>query len=646
MRFAILFIITLVFNSAAAKYGDTIKVRTHDKVLIQTDPSKGFTEYGKWGNFPTNGKTFYKVYAELTFQCPPGMTCGEWDYLNHIYIGKRKGTYNDSLYWEIMRFVTPYGLQFNSQWKHTWKYDISDFASLLKDSIEIIYRHSGYEARNGRGWLVTLDFTFIEGPEIRHIEKVSRLFQGSVSYGNDSIFDARMTTANYTTGEKTSEIRYKIIQTGHGMDQPDNCAEFCPKLRYIVHDDKGIDTSYVWRTDCGENPVFPQGGTWIYDRTNWCPGAEVREYNLDVKVDPKSNHSMDLDMQKYTRTGSSSNWVITNYLVEYSGYNFKTDASIEEIIRPTDELQYLRVNPACGEPRIIVRNNGSNSLQSLLIEYGWENRSMQRFQWNGNLSFGQNDTIDLPYLTGTAAAGSKFIARLVWINNQTDEYDGNNTLTSIPTKRVDELPSKFVIMLRTNNAPSENYYTLKKADGTMIRERSKLTSKNTTFFDTVNLEPGCYSLTLMDDGTPPSNYPLNEDGLGWWANSSDGSGVFQLRSATSLSILKVFNVDFGTGIWYQFRVGNIPETPPAEARIAVYPNPVHNTLLIDLGVNRKNEELSLELYDLLGRKVFSESRKGDLNALQYLDVINYTRGTYVLKIKTNDKTITEKIILN
>lgn len=180
----------------------------------------------------------------------------------------------------------------------------------------------------------------------------------------------------------------------------------------------------------------------------------------------------------------------------------------------------------------------------------------------------------------------------------------------------------------------------------MIRERKNITSKNTSFFDTVNLEPGCYSLTLMDDGTPPSNYPLNEDGLGWWANSSDGSGVFQLRSATSLSILKVFNVDFGTGIWYQFRVGNIAETPSAEARIAIYPNPVHNTLLVDLGVNRKNEELGMELYDLLGRKIFSESRKGDLNALQYLDVKNYTRGTYVLKIKNNDKTITEKIILN
>jgi hypothetical protein len=642
--FGILFL--FIATSLSAAYTDTIKVRTHDKVLIQTDPSKGFTRYPKWAEFPTTGKTFHKVYAELTFQCPPGMNCGEWDYINNIYIGKRHGKYNDSLNWEIMRFITPYGLQFTPLWKHTWKFDITDFATLFADSMEIIYRHSGYEAKNGRGWLVTLDFTFIEGPEIMPVQKITQLFQSSVPYGNDSIFNARMSTANFKTGSNTSQIRYKIIQSGHGMDQPDNCAEFCPKLRYIRHDNRIIDTSLVWRTDCGENPVFPQGGTWIYDRTNWCPGAEVREYNVDLPVTPDSEHSMDLEMQSYTRTGSSSDWVITNYLIEYSGHKFRTDAAIETVIRPTDELQYLRLNPACGEPRIIIKNNGSNVFTSALIEYGWKGMKQQRFQWTGNIKTGATDTVDLPYLNGISEPGIPFQAKLIWVNNQQDEYEGNNLIYSFPNKRVDALPTRFLILLRTNNAPTENYWMLKKADGTIIRKRENMSLKNTNHIDTINLESGCYELMLMDDGTPPSSYPLNEDGLGWWANTSDGTGAFQIRNAGTSGIIKSFNLDFGTGIWYQFRVGELSKPETASASLNVYPNPVHNDLLVDLGINRENQTLEIILFDALGREVKSIKRNGSINALQFVDVSQLARGSYTIRIKTGTELLTRKIILN
>lgn len=643
-----LFLLFSLFQASGlfAQLPDSIKVRTHDKVLIQTDPSRGFTVYPQWANFPTEGKSFYKVYAELTFQCPPGMSCGEWDYINNIYIGKRKGTFQDSLNWEIMRFITPYGLQFTPQWKHTWRFDITDFATLFKDSIEIIYRHSGYEARNGRGWLVTLDFVFVEGPQPRKVEKISRLFQSSVPYGNDSLFDARTPAIEYTAGSNTNQVRYKFIQTGHGMDKPDNCAEFCPRRRFIYHDGKGVDTSWVWRTDCGENPVFPQGGTWIYDRTNWCPGAEVREYNVDLNVSPGGRHSVDLDMENYTRTGNSSDWVITTYLIEYAGNRFGLDGSIEDVIRPTDELQYLRLNPACGEPVIIIRNNGTEIMKSALIEYGWKGQKLQRYAWNGALKFGEYDTLNLPYLQGIAENGTSFIANLIWVNNRQDEYAGNNVIQTTPRKRVDEMPSRFVILLRTNNAPTENYWILKKADGTVIRKRENMTQKNTNHIDTVNLQPGCYELILMDDGTPPANYALNEDGLGWWANPTDGNGVFQFRNASSAGIIKSFNIDFGTSIRYQFRVGELAKPDMAAQSLNIYPNPVQNDLLIDFGMNRTQEHIEATMYDATGRTVLKREWHGNVAALQYIDVSGLRHGTYTIKVRTNAENLTRKIIIN
>jgi len=41
-------------------------ITTHDKVLIQTDPSRGSTDYSGWGVFPKD-KNFQKMYCELSF---------------------------------------------------------------------------------------------------------------------------------------------------------------------------------------------------------------------------------------------------------------------------------------------------------------------------------------------------------------------------------------------------------------------------------------------------------------------------------------------------------------------------------------------------------------------------------------------------
>ena len=91
----ILFILLLGVTSTIGAQVST--VQTHKDVVIQTEPSRGFTNYSGWGVFPTEGKTYSKVTATLTFECAPGLRCGEWDYLNYIYLGKRRGNKKDSL---------------------------------------------------------------------------------------------------------------------------------------------------------------------------------------------------------------------------------------------------------------------------------------------------------------------------------------------------------------------------------------------------------------------------------------------------------------------------------------------------------------------------------------------------------------------
>ena len=65
-------------------------------------------------------------------------------------------------------------------------YDITDFAYLLKDSVEIDAFYSGWSS----GFSVTTDLEFIEGVPSRNVLKVSNIYKtGAASYSYSSSSD-------------------------------------------------------------------------------------------------------------------------------------------------------------------------------------------------------------------------------------------------------------------------------------------------------------------------------------------------------------------------------------------------------------------------------------------------------------------------
>jgi hypothetical protein len=91
MKFSLTFILFVIVFNFKLMSQDTIKINTHQKVIIKTNPAVGHTYYEAWGEFPKQDIQYRKVYLYLEFACAPGLKCGEWDYLNHIYIGKVGG---------------------------------------------------------------------------------------------------------------------------------------------------------------------------------------------------------------------------------------------------------------------------------------------------------------------------------------------------------------------------------------------------------------------------------------------------------------------------------------------------------------------------------------------------------------------------
>ncbi|GAA5098496.1 T9SS type A sorting domain-containing protein [Chryseobacterium ginsengisoli] len=71
--------------------------------------------------------------------------------------------------------------------------------------------------------------------------------------------------------------------------------------------------------------------------------------------------------------------------------------------------------------------------------------------------------------------------------------------------------------------------------------------------------------------------------------------------------------------------------------ISIYPNPVKDVLNIQF----KNEIVKAEIYDATGRILISTSVKGNS-----INVSELTKGNYILKLSTKDKTFTQKFIKN
>ena len=253
------------------------------------------------------------------------------------------------------------------------------------------------------------------------------------------------------------------------MDTPSNCSEFCPKMQYYLVNNTQQFSKLVWRDNCDYNPLYPQGGTWVYSRSNWCPGAEVWTYDWELTpfVTPGTNASLDHDVQPYSDTdGNWDYYQIEDQLVCYSDPNFTLDAAIDDIIAPSKDQMWGRMNPVCTSPIVRIRNTGSTPLTSLTITYGLSGATPSTYHWTGNLKI--DETADVTLGTFAWAYGTPdFVVTASSPNGGTDQYAPNNTKISKFTYPY-VMPPMFVVWFKTNNNAGEDTYTIKNDAGTIV----------------------------------------------------------------------------------------------------------------------------------------------------------------------------------
>jgi hypothetical protein len=523
-------------------------------------------------------------------------------------------------------------------WTQRYVYDVTDYVSKLQGSATVRVQYFNYSG----GFTANVKFAFVEGTPDRDVKSISRLWHGSFPYGGATSINTHFPTTSLTApaGTVTSDLKFTV--TGHGADAL-GCCEFLSKNYDVVLNGASIATTAIWKT-CGNNQLYPQSGTWLYDRANWCPGERTNERLFDLTgITGGSTYDLALQFEPYTGSGGSYTTEAT--LINYGDFNKVLDGSIEDIISPTNNENHFRQNPICAKPTIRVKNRGSATIATMQIQYGLQDSVMQTYNWSGPL-FPLHDTeIVLPDLASlhnvAGATGlNTFVVHITSVNGTADVDPTNDAMTSkfAPSPKWDSIVQ---IWFRPNNevatgsaTQSETKWEIFDANETVVASRTSA-NINTTYKDTVTLPTGCYRLQITDGGC---------DGLHWWVwDSNPGAGVnagyFTPKKMNGVALPMngysysgTYNNDFGcTYTQYFYTVNSSPvavtNITGNAVQIEAYPNPAKNSVNVSIdGIAYVNG--TLQVIDAIGRTVLQVPCT---NAASTLNTENLINGIYTIQ---------------
>ena len=539
--------------------------------------------------------------------------------------------------YELARIITPYGSMLSNTWEFTHTFDITDYVNILKDSVEIRCHYSGWSS----GFSATLDFEFIEGIPPREVVKIENVYAGSYNYINSADFEnTKLTPQKKYIDPNTSGAMIKMTSTGHGFDNNQSAAEFKPINYYVKVDGIQAYTQYNWDDKCGENPIYPQGGTWIYDRANWCPGTKAQGFQHEISqyISPGDSLDIDIDFQSYSWAGTQTPSYITEcQLFQYKYPNFNNSVEIIDIIKPSKKDEWSRKNPICAKPLIKIRNYGELPLTSLEIQYKVIGGTTNTFIWTGKLAFMETEEVELPNLASWSGSSNIFEVTLINPNGVSDDYNENNTMSS-EFESVPQYPESFVLWVGTNGGvintftqESETSWDFYDDQGNIVHTSGSLYS-NTQYRDTLSFSPGCYTFVMNDS---------DEDGLDFWANN-DGSGMCRFREVGA-TWLKIFNADFGTSIVHQFTIG-APQNIIEDSKTSnwnIFPIPTEKSINIK-GIS--NTIRYINIINNVGEIVLEKKYNFSNLSEEKINVSHLKNGIYFVKIITNHDNITQKIV--
>ena len=181
-----------------------------------------------------------------------------------------------------------------------------------------------------------MKFAFIHGTPPRDVKGVDAFWKGSYGLNN---WDDNVLPHSYEAEDGEEMFKLVTRASGHGFGTGNNCAEFCYNTHSV--NVNGVEHwSWEIMQECADNPLYPQGGTWIYDRAAWCPGDKVTQQDLELSgiVDDEFTVEYDITHDPH------GNYRMEGQIISFGAPNMVNDVELMDILAPNDRKVLSRWN--------------------------------------------------------------------------------------------------------------------------------------------------------------------------------------------------------------------------------------------------------------------------------------------------------------
>ncbi len=522
-----------------------------DTTVVQTFTFDDITRRRGIFEFPDDHRSWEKIVMIRTLKCDEQTTadiypCGEWDYSTSTFVHVPRADTTEIF--ELEGFVTPYGKRLEMGGEAGWGfyYDVTDYAPVLKGKVDL---SSGNNQE-----LLDMKFLYIEGTPPRDVLSIENVYPFGKYIYEELADDVVLKPVMLHFSPRGKGFKLKARISGHGHFGPRNCCEWDAKTHTYYGNGEVLFRWLVWK-DCGLNPIYPQGGTWQFDRAGWCPGTPVDTYEFELtgKVFPGDSLKLDYGIEMYRDNGEKGgDYRMSHQLVTYGPPNFTNDAAVADILAPSSEDAYSRINPIIKDPAIVIQNTGQFLLQTLEITYGIKGEKTYEYTWSGRLPFLEKATVILPNIEWQDVKGGDiFEVSVSKPNGTTDQYPFTHNMTS-RVVMPEILPGDFKLYIRANglNRAREMAYTLSDQQGAVLYQRDDF-EDDVIYIDPVSLGKGFYELRVTDAA---------EDGLirHWWNRGSAPERIGRDGRVAIMNmqgeLLHELEYDFAEEIVFRFEV--------------------------------------------------------------------------------------------
>ncbi len=199
-------------------------------------------------------------------------TCPAWDYLVYMHLCDDGDT--TSCPTEIGRWITTYHRE--GRWVHDVSALLLLFAAGGTKTVSF-YTTQPYE--------VTLSVRLSNQGRDRPTETQILHYGGDLNPD----WEAQHPPVDVEVPAGVQKVELAVVASGHGMQSPGNCAEFCEiENRFFINGTERLlqftepGDNYGCMDQTGIGTVPNQYGTWWYGRNGWCPGKEVPMTTIDI----------------------------------------------------------------------------------------------------------------------------------------------------------------------------------------------------------------------------------------------------------------------------------------------------------------------------------------------------------------------------